>query len=265
MAGLIICFDLDGTLIQPDHCIHPTDVEILKQYRNHLFIPSTGRTLSAVKQVFQRNGLFEAQPIPFPTILQNGAVVYLQNEVLLRQATFLPEVQDSLVGMLCDYTNVSHLLISLDRIGLIYPDEFSFQMIDQLDFVTQSYQNGDPLQKLSKVMCISREDQSLDEIGITVRQLGLEAAYSLTHVLEITPPGIDKANGLNTLLESLGLQDFVLCAVGDGENDLPILRQASFSFAPGSSPEGIQKQVDHVIDQKKNGILQPIIETISRQ
>jgi Cof subfamily protein (haloacid dehalogenase superfamily) len=265
MTGLIICFDLDGTLVQPDHSIHPADIGILKRSQKHLFIPSTGRTLSAVKQVFQRNGLFEEQPIPFPLILQNGAVVYLANEVLLRQVTFLPEVQSSLITLLSDYTKVSHLLISLDRIDLLYSDDYANQIIDQLDFDTQTYQKENFRQKLSKVMCISREDQSLDEISMKVKQLGLEAAYSLTHVLEITPPGIDKANGLNILLESLEIQNFVLCAVGDGENDLPILRRANISFAPGSSPAQIQEQVDHIIDVEENGILQPIMEYVTRQ
>lgn len=264
MTGLIICFDLDGTLVQPDHSIHPADIEILKRNQNHLFIPSTGRTLDTVKQVFQRNGLFEEQPIPFPLILQNGALVYLANEVLLRQETFLPEVQASLITLLSDFTKVSHLLISLDQIDMLYPDDYSIQIIDQLDFVTQTYQKEGFVHKLSKVMCISRADQNLDEISMRVKQLGLEAAYSLTHVLEITPPGIDKANGLKILLERQARHDFVLCAVGDGENDLPILRRANISFAPGSSPAQIQEQVDHIIDVKENGILQPIIEYITR-
>jgi len=88
MPQKIICFDLDGTLINAHGMIHPADIEILATHRGSLLVPATGRTISSVRQLFEKNGLFIGQPLPFPLILQNGAALYSEGEHLLAHFHF---------------------------------------------------------------------------------------------------------------------------------------------------------------------------------
>lgn len=53
----LICLDFDGTLVDREGCIHPSDVEILANERSVAFVPATGRPLHPVRQVFEQHGL----------------------------------------------------------------------------------------------------------------------------------------------------------------------------------------------------------------
>lgn len=51
-------------------------------------------------------------------------------------------------------------------------------------------------------------------------------------MLELTARGADKGTALLFLAGRLGLKASGLCAVGDHQNDLPMLRAARYAFAP---------------------------------
>ncbi len=58
MPTPIFVFDLDGTLFDECHILHPRDREILLERGSDIFIPATGRTLSSVRTSFHENGMF---------------------------------------------------------------------------------------------------------------------------------------------------------------------------------------------------------------
>ena len=88
----ILCFDLDGTLLDVDACIHLNDIKLLTAFQpSALFIACTGQPLSSVRRTFTRNGLFNDQKIPFPLVLQNGSLIFGSDEEFLAYySTFAP-------------------------------------------------------------------------------------------------------------------------------------------------------------------------------
>ena len=58
---------------------------------------------------------------------------------------------------------------------------------------------------------------------------------AVTMGVEITPVGATKAQGLRALCELLGVPVSQSMAVGDGGNDLPVMRAAGFSVAMGNA------------------------------
>lgn len=260
MPRVIICFDLDGTLVRSDRSIHADDILTLSEATDYLFVPASGRTLSSVKRLLARNGLFENQPIPFPLVLQNGAVVYTGGESLLTQITFSEEIRDQFIKILESYSQVNHLFITLDEIHSLFPNDFSLGMIEQLDFSTLPFVESSKNQNFTKVNCISTDNSALNAILEQVREIGAEAAFSMDGVLEINPVNVNKADGIKTLISHLGWDDAILYAVGDGENDLPMLEMADYSFAPLNSTETIKSKVNWLIDPQRAGILKPLID-----
>ncbi len=70
------------------------------------------------------------------------------------------------------------------------------------------------------------------------------AFRSSPEVLELVPPGVDKGSGLARLSELLGIPREEIIALGDGENDIPMLRWAGLGIAMGNAPESVQAAAD---------------------
>lgn len=69
-----------------------------------------------------------------------------------------------------------------------------------------------------------------------------EASY-----LEFMASGVDKGAGLAAAAEALGLTRRQVMAVGDGHNDLPMLRWAGCSAAMGNASESVREAADFVV------------------
>jgi len=51
----------------------------------------------------------------------------------------------------------------------------------------------------------------------------------------LLPPGVDKATGMRAALEGLGIAPEATVAIGDGENDVPMLRAAGLAVVPANA------------------------------
>ncbi len=259
----VVCLDFDGTLVDEEGRIHPSDVEILANERSVAFVPATGRPLHSVRRTFEQHGLFLEVPIPFPLVLENGAAVYAENEVLLSRRSFEPDLQETLINISVASANVRFLIYSLDEVRLLRPDESLRKMVRRFDLETQPFEPGDEQTfSLSKIAATAGDHETLRAFEARVAELPLERTYSLPDVLELTPVGVHKGDGLLTLLDGAGRDGLEVAVAGDGENDLTLFDLATLTFAPRNSPPAIQARADHVLDVPHEGLLAPILREI---
>lgn len=259
----MICFDFDGTLVDEEARIHPADVEVLATERSVRFVPATGRPLHAVRRTFERHGLFVDGPIPFPMVLENGAAVYAENEVLRSRTSIDPDLQDALMGAVLSSEGVSFLLFGLDEVRTLRPNEILKAMVRRFDLDVRPFEPGGEM-LLGKVAAVSDDPGVLREFDARISGLPLERTYSLPTVLELSTVGVHKGRGLRTLLEdSPEHAGAEVVAVGDGENDLALFDLATLSYAPEDSPPAIQARADRVLDVRKRGLLAPILEDLN--
>jgi len=256
----IVCLDFDGTLVDDEGRIHPADVEILANERSVAFVPATGRPLHSVRRAFERHGLFSGRPIPFPLVLENGAAVYRENEALLAQRSFEPDLQDGLMRAVLASKGTSFLMYSLDEVGLLRSDEKLHAMARRFDLDASPF-DPDAGKPLTKVAATTGDLETLRAFEAETAGLPLERTYSLPDVLELTPIGVHKGDGLATLLQEAG-HDGEIAVAGDGENDLTLFDLATLSFAPDDSPPAIQARADRVLDARKEGLLAPILREV---
>lgn len=90
----------------------------------------------------------------------------------------------------------------------------------------------------------SLEARELTRKWIEQQQFPVTMAYSEISSLELTAAGVDKGSGLAKLCEHLGLSTEQSIAVGDADNDLPVLRTAGLSIAMGNAAEHVRKSAD---------------------
>ena len=74
----------------------------------------------------------------------------------------------------------------------------------------------------------------------------LNVFLSEPYFMEVTPLGIEKASALQTLLDYLGLTRDDLMAIGDGLNDIPMLKFAGLSIAMENAYEETKQYADDV-------------------
>lgn len=257
----VFCFDLDGTLISPNGTIHPNDIQILRDFRDALFIPASGRVIGSIRRLFQRSGLAPGGRLPYPAITQNGTVTYLPCEKLYTVLPFDAGTQAELLRLV-EETRVSTLFSDADDLYLLWPTEFTLQEAVRFDLPARPFQSAQRNQAFVKMMLLSDQLDLIDRVERQARPLGVESAYSMPTICELTPPGSNKAAGLYSLLPGLNiLPGTPLYAVGDGGNDLALFDAVDQAFAIAGSPAPVLERAQHVIDPNPEGVLTPMLRT----
>ena len=73
--------------------------------------------------------------------------------------------------------------------------------------------------------------------------------------LELVPQGIDKAKSLAVLLEEIHLQREDMIAVGDGFNDLSMIRFAGLGVAMANAQEVVKQEADYItLSNEEDGV-----------
>ncbi len=88
-------------------------------------------------------------------------------------------------------------------------------------------------------------EEALGEAVKIVEEYGF-VAFSSGYALHVQPPGGGKDTGLRTVARLLDIGVEEVLAVGDGENDLPMLVAAGFSACPGDADDAVKEIVDYV-------------------
>lgn len=71
--------------------------------------------------------------------------------------------------------------------------------------------------------------------------------------VDIAPEGIDKAAGLQAVVDRLGLTAADVLAIGDGRNDVEMLQWAGRGVAMGDAPDEVKAAADHVTGNFADG------------
>jgi hypothetical protein len=260
---IVLAVDLDGTLvIDNDNQIHPHDIEILRAGLPIPLILATGRSLASTRYPFEKNGLLNGGPLPYPLVLNNGALLYAPNEEPRARFPFPPEVTEEIIHIASGYRDATFLIQAIPEVYQLGETESGLRAIHKYGYRPQKYHPGLAGMPLTKVMVLSDRRQDLDAMAAAFAHLPIEGNYSLDDIYELTPAGVNKGEGLKKLLEMLGWQDAKLVVAGDGENDVCMFALADRAFAPVTGREMIRGMADSVIDPRPNGLLTPILEKI---
>ena len=66
------------------------------------------------------------------------------------------------------------------------------------------------------------------------------------YFLELVPKGIDKAQSLAVLLKELGMTKDEMIAIGDGFNDLSMIKYAGMGVAMGNAQQVVKDNADFI-------------------
>lgn len=259
--SLILAVDLDGTLLFENDRIHPRDVELLKRSLPVTLILATGRSLTGTRLPLQANRLArEDQPLPYALVLNNGSLLFLPGEVLLEHHPFPAHLATRLVDTASRYPDVSIILQGVHQDWLVDWNGQGIQAATRYGFRPDMLQPTDPLPVFNKMMCVSSQPARLHQLAADLESAPLERNFSLEDIFEVTPQQINKASGLQTLVKALHLPNTPLVAVGDGHNDVAMLKLADLACVPDNAPAYLKDSAQLVFDRKLHGVLQPALQ-----
>lgn len=248
----MVVTDLDGTLLQSDQSISPTDKETLERLGNLgvCRVAATGRNLFKVRQVLNENSPFDY------VIVSSGAGIMDWKSQKLIRAMSIPA---STTG------EIIHFLISENqnfKVSRELPDNHNFAWWESYDcpelkrYVEHHKKFGDAVKidpeksfiSSQLLMFFPRESNQFElfkekillafpELSVIRTTSPLNPDYTW---MEIFPNGVSKAHGIEDICRITGIDRENTLGIGNDFNDLEMLDYTHHSYVVDNAPEELK-------------------------
>ena len=236
-----IFLDFDGTLYtHTDERVLPSSnkaIKLLREKGIKVFI-CTGR--SEIELTWFDLGDLEFDGF----IYNNGQVVFDNSGKLIYSNPIKGKLLDTIIGlfkekrlpvMLCDNKDVyinfanDHITKVQSDVGSKLPKEKEYDGKDIVMAAVYFTQDSD------KDMLMALKDDA-------------EITYWHTGAVDIVPKGASKSKGIDETIKYYGINLDETMSVGDGENDMEMIKHCGIGIAMGNSQQEVKNVADYVTD-----------------
>ena len=238
----LIALDMDGTLLDSHKNLSPDCVNAIREVTEagKTVVFATGR---AVSEILEFEPLL---PEVRYAIFSSGAGIYDFKEKKIVELTCInpadaekimnsivkKDVMPQIVLPFIDVIQESHMQ-NLDHYHMgVYRHLYEHAMTLVPDIFDFFKANNEPILKIN--LYHANADERSDTLN-ALRLLDIETVYSEISSVECSQRGVHKGNGLRKLCRFLGIQIDECIAVGDANNDIPMIREAGLGIAMGNA------------------------------
>lgn len=261
----LISLDLDGTLLGPDGDLTPGAADAIAKARAEglRVVLNTGRPVTEAGYFARLAGCDELVSCVGGALLADART----EEELSRWDIPAPwgyRALELCLGRGLEITIFSGTQVVLDPFSKksllrVYPyPEFHRRAIVTEDPLGYLKQRGMPVTKIHGDWGpYPREElEQIEQVDLTT---------SSDHDFEVMPRGINKGTALALMAQRYGLALEQCAAVGDSENDLPMLKAAGLPIAMGNAPERVKEAAGRVVPANtQGGVVQAILSCLDR-
>jgi Cof subfamily protein (haloacid dehalogenase superfamily) len=242
----LIALDLDGTLIGPELTIAPRVRAAVRaaQARGIAVTLATGRSFAGARE------FADQLAIRAPLLLYQGALVAERDSGRPLHAVMLPRALAQEAVALARARGWHVVLYDpadayLERFELA-PDFYAAMIHPRVTLVPDLL--AVPVERFAKFLIIAAPEAIPAIAGeLRARFAGrAEIVRSHPQFIEGNPPGVSKAAGLAWLAEYLGVARAAVLAVGDADNDAPMLQWAGVGVAMGNATPAARAAADWI-------------------
>ena len=235
MAIKLIAMDLDGTLLNSDKLISERNFQALEAARRM----GVGVTIATGRMYLSAAYFGRLIQANVPLICCNGSLVRSMENP---EPVFVRYLAKSAVEELLTYCHENdwyvQWYIGEDIYARVYLPEYfaSYRTVKNFR-VTEV---GDDFLSYTEpvIQCVVRDlDGRIGELVSEVQRRFPTTIFPQQNTgfsVDLTPPGVNKAVGLEALMKSLGLTPDEVMVCGDADNDLEMLRFAGTSVVPAN-------------------------------
>ena len=240
--------DLDGTLLPTGRDVPAKNIEAVKRAvaAGVTVTIATGRMYRAALPVAQALG------VDVPIITYNGALIKsVSGEVYDENYVPADAVRD--VVDFCHERNWHVQTYSDDELYFAEHDENAkgYEAAQVLAGHTVGWdglkQHTEHVAKL--LVSSDSAEETAERIELLQKAFGgrVQAVRSNPEYAEVVLPGVSKASGLKKLAAKLGISIENVMAIGDSNNDLPMLEAAGHSVAMGNALSEVKAACDYTV------------------
>ncbi|WP_024549873.1 HMP-PP phosphatase [Siccibacter turicensis] len=240
----LAAFDMDGTLLMPDHRLGDATLATLKRLRERdiTLAFATGRHALEMRQLVANLGL-EAF-----LITGNGTRIHTFEGELLHAQDLTPQVAERVLHG--EWNTTASMHVFNDR-GWFTDKALPWLLVAH-GMSGFEYQVADlkrlPTDEVTKI-CFVGDHADLEQLRLQLSDaLGDSAhlCFSAFECLEVLPPGCNKGAALAVLSEHLGVSLAECMAFGDAMNDREMLSQVGHGLIMGNAMPQLISALPHL-------------------
>lgn len=251
----LVALDIDGTLFTAGHgvasntvdeTISPATKEAVDRVLaagSHVVL-ATGRSTFGITRVLDMLELPRREGERVHAVASNGSVTFRYPPVeVLDTVTF---DASEVVSMLLEH--VPQALVAVEEIGVGYRVNRHFPDGEITGEMTIESVEDLVAKPVTRVIIRDphSSEQDFVELAERVGLHGINYYIGWTAWLDLAPQGVSKATGLAAVCAELGVAPVDVLAIGDGRNDVEMLRWAGRGVAMGQAPLEVQEAADFV-------------------
>ena len=272
MSYELVALDIDDTLLDSRKQVPPENLMAVRE------VCAAGKTVvfNSGRAVCELREFFGLMPEVRYAVFASGAGIYDLREDRTSGLRGFPREQADAIFALARTKDVMPQIVLADR------DIIQASHMDRLEHFHMGryrslYEKAMTLVPDIQAFAASCREEMLKinlyhaDPGERIRtsaqlsSLDLNRNYSEVSSLECSAAGVDKGSGLLRLLDLLGIPADRAVAVGDADNDIPMLRAAGLGVAMGNAAEHVKAAADLVVsDMDHGGCAQAIRLLLSR-
>ena len=256
MKYKLIVLDLDGTLTNSKKVITPRNREILirVQEQGVRLVLASGRPTYGIVPL--ANELRMNEFGGFILSYNGGEIINWETQEMLYE-NVLP---NDVVPVLYECAR-SHQLSILTYDGAEIVTENSQDPYVQKEAFLNKMAVRETNDFLTECLIVGDADKLIPlEAELCLRLQGrINVFRSEPYFLELVPQGIDKALSLAVLLKEIGVERKEMIAIGDGYNDLSMIKFAGLGIAMGNAQEPVKKAADYItLSNEEDGVAEAL-------
>ncbi|KAK6161913.1 hypothetical protein DH2020_001754 [Rehmannia glutinosa] len=266
--GYIFC-DMDGTLLNSKSQISLSTAEALKEAssRGVKVVIATGKTRTAVMDIFKMANLAGKDGIISefsPGVFIQGLLVYGRQGREISRRSLDPSIcREALLYSLKH--KIPIIAFCEDRCLTL----FEHPLVDSLHTVYHE-PKAEIIPSVEQFLAVETQKliflDTIEGVASSLRPYWEEAiedrasvVQAVPDILELVPPGTSKGSGVRILLDHLGVPPNEVMAIGDGENDVEMLKLASLGVALSNGSEKAKAVADVIgISNDEDGVADAI-------
>lgn len=243
----VCLLDIDGTITDKNGAVPPEMIETLKKVNslpNTYVILSTGRILE-----HELSKSINSEIVA----LGNGTLIFYKGKLVssltldtneaLKVAAFAEKK-----GYACQAYEPERRLIIQRKNSYQHDDPEAKNPNNSIMIVDKhTYDDVDKTPKMLIAVSPDKTKQVQEEVKQIVDLSKCNVMITTKTTVEIVPKGVDKELSLRQICKFLGIDPKEIIAVGDNNNDLPMLRAAGLSFGVANSSELVKQTVTKVL------------------
>ena len=251
----LVVSDLDGTLLDDQNKVSDENQAAVAELasQNIGFTLATGRPDLMTRTYVKQLG------IQFPVIACNGTIIRdcSSEEILYRQNLLAEDTLELIqwltgrqLDFLCYTPEGVYFPRHSKRIGKFYrynldAAQTGVRLVPTGELEGQEIRLAE--EGLLKIMVVVPSLENYNDVQAKLEQMpDCAGIYSMSDAMDINFAGITKGSGLRKLAEILQIEASEIVAIGDNDNDIPLVSQTGLGIAMGNATPALKAACSHV-------------------